>query len=178
MSVCPAFAQLMSAKHAVGDVCLMSLRSSWATLSSHQSITVLAVSKCVKHDKTWNTVLKHVEVEFWCGLRRCDTGTQCWVQKSMSRLPILVLECSKGGHLEGGAMPNRTEKWLFERENVDEIGWNSHGRIKTPWPAIPTGIHPPGPPALWESMQKPCVRVERLLPGYVPWSSQKRATGW
>ncbi len=34
---------------------------------------------------------------------------------SMSRLPILVLECSKGG-------PNRTEKWLFEGEKVDEIG--------------------------------------------------------
>ncbi len=29
---------------------------------------------------------------------------------SMSRLPILVLECSKGGHLEGGGgMPSRTE---------------------------------------------------------------------
>ncbi len=39
----------------------------------------------------------------------------------MSRLSILVLECSKGGHLEGGAMPNRTEKWLFEGENVDEM---------------------------------------------------------
>ncbi len=35
---------------------------------------------------------------------------------STSRLPILELECSKGGHLEGGAMPNRTEKWLFEGE--------------------------------------------------------------
>ncbi len=35
---------------------------------------------------------------------------------STSRLPNLVLECSKGGHLEGGAMPNRTEKWLFEGE--------------------------------------------------------------
>ncbi len=38
---------------------------------------------------------------------------------SMSRLPNLVLECSKGGHLEGG--PNRTEKWLFEGEKVDEM---------------------------------------------------------
>ncbi len=29
---------------------------------------------------------------------------------SMSRLPILVLECSNGDHLEGGgAMPNRRE---------------------------------------------------------------------
>ncbi len=41
--------------------------------------TVLAVSKCVKHDEIWNTVPKHVEAEFWCGTRRCDTGTQCWV---------------------------------------------------------------------------------------------------
>ncbi len=27
----------------------------------------------------------------------------------MLRLPILVLECSKGSHLERGAMPNRRE---------------------------------------------------------------------
>ncbi len=40
---------------------------------------VLAVSKCVKHDETWNTVLKHVGVKIWCGTCRCDTGTQCWV---------------------------------------------------------------------------------------------------
>ncbi len=43
--------------------------------------TVLAMSKCVKHDEAWNTVLKHVDVEFWCGTRRCDAGTQCWVFK-------------------------------------------------------------------------------------------------
>ncbi len=41
---------------------------------------------------------------------------------SMRRLPILVLECSKEGHLEGGATPNRTEMWLFEGVKVDEIG--------------------------------------------------------
>ncbi len=41
---------------------------------------------------------------------------------SMSRLPILVLECSNRGHLEGGGMPKRTEKWLFEGGKVDEIG--------------------------------------------------------
>ncbi len=41
---------------------------------------------------------------------------------SMSRLPILELECSKEGHLEGGSTPNRTETWLFEGVKVDEIG--------------------------------------------------------
>ncbi len=40
----------------------------------------------------------------------------------MSRLPILVLGCSKGSHLKEGGMPNRTEIWLFQRVNVDEIG--------------------------------------------------------
>ncbi len=37
----------------------------------------------------------------------------------MSRLPILVLECSKGSHLEG--MPNRREIWPFQRVKVDEM---------------------------------------------------------
>ncbi len=41
---------------------------------------------------------------------------------SMSRLPILVLECSNGGHLEGEGMPNRTQMLLFEGVKVDEIG--------------------------------------------------------
>ncbi len=40
----------------------------------------------------------------------------------MSRLPILVPECSKGTQLGGGGMPNRTEKWLFQGVKVDEIG--------------------------------------------------------
>ncbi len=40
----------------------------------------------------------------------------------MSRLPILVLECSKEGHLEGGGTPNRTEIWLLEGVKVNEIG--------------------------------------------------------
>ncbi len=40
---------------------------------------------------------------------------------SMSRLPILVLECSKGRQLEGGGMPNRTDIWLFHEGNMDEI---------------------------------------------------------
>ncbi len=26
-------------------------------------------------------VLKRVEVEFWCGMCRCDIGTQCWVHR-------------------------------------------------------------------------------------------------
>ncbi len=34
---------------------------------------------------------------------------------SMSRLPILVLECSKGSHLERGGI------WLFQGVKVDEM---------------------------------------------------------
>ncbi len=60
-------------------------------------------------------------------------------------------------------MPNRREIWLFQGVNMDEIGWNFHGGIRTTWSTISTGIHSPGPPALWASMQKPCVWVERLL---------------
>ena len=45
-----------------------------------QNSTVLAVSNCVGHEGTSYTVLKHVEVEYWCGTWSCDTGTQCWVQ--------------------------------------------------------------------------------------------------
>ncbi len=46
---------------------------------------------------------------------------------------------------------------------MDEIGWNSHGRIRTQRQTFSSGIHSPGPPAPWASMQKPHVRVERLL---------------
>ncbi len=38
----------------------------------------------------------------------------------MLRLHILVLECSKGSHLEGG-MPNRREIWPFQRVKGDEM---------------------------------------------------------
>ncbi len=60
----------------------------------------------------WNFDVEQVDVRL---------GHNIEYTGSMSRLPILVLECSKGGHLEGGGMPNRTEKWLFEGENVDEM---------------------------------------------------------
>ena len=46
-----------------------------------RSYTVLAISNCVEYDITSYTVLKHVEVEFWCGTCSCDTGTQCSVQR-------------------------------------------------------------------------------------------------
>ncbi len=83
---------------------------------------------------------------------------------SMSRLPILVLECSKGRQLEGGGMPNRRrEIWPLQGVKVDEMDWNFHRRILTPWATISTRIHSPGPLALWANMQKPFVRVERLL---------------
>ncbi len=62
-----------------------------------------------------------------------------------------------------GARPNRTEIWLFEGVKVDEMDWNYHGRIRSQRQTFSSGIHPPGPLALWASMQKPCVQVKRLL---------------
>ena len=41
---------------------------------------------------------------------------------SMSRLPILVLECSKGSHLERGACQTEEKFVFFEGVNMDEIG--------------------------------------------------------
>ena len=76
--------------------------------------TVLAVSNCIGHDSTSYTVLKHVEVEFRCGTSSCDTGTQCSVHRSMSRLSILVLECSKEGHLKGGTRQAEQKYGFFK----------------------------------------------------------------
>ena len=63
----------------------------------------------------------------------------------------------------GGATPNRTQMWLFEGVKVDEIGRTFHWIIQTRRQTFSRGNHPPGPLAPWASMQKPCVRVERLL---------------
>ncbi len=153
--------------------------SSWeARLKSDSAHihTVLAVSKCIKHDETWNTVLKCVGMKIWCGTCRFDTGTQCWVHRSVLRLPILP-ECSKGGHLEGG-MPKRREIWLFQGANMDETAWNFDARIQSPWPTISTGIHSPGLRVPWASMQKPLVRVERLLHSVKQEKESERVTLW
>ena len=125
--------------------------------------TVQAVSNCVGHDGTSYAVLKRVEVEFWCGTCRFETGTQCSVRRvnvEAAHFGARVLKKKPPG---GGAMPNRRENRLLQGVNADEIGWNFCRRILTPWPTISTGIHSPGPPALWASMQKPRVQVERLL---------------
>ncbi len=74
------------------------------------SDTVLAVSNWVKHGGISYAVLRQVEAEFWIGMCRCDPGTHVEYTGSMSRLPILVLKCSKGGHLERD--PCQTE-WKF-----------------------------------------------------------------
>ncbi len=145
---------------------------------THHTYTVLAVSNCVGHDGTSYAVLKRVEVEFCCGMCRCNTGTQCWVHGVNFKAAHLVLECSKGSHLEGGGMPNRREIWLFQGVNMDEIGWNFHGGIQTPWPTVSTRIHSPGPPVLWASMQKPGVRVERLLGSVKQQKESDGVTTW
>ncbi len=68
-------------------------------------------------------VLKHVEVEFF-DVERVDVilGHNVQYTGSVSRLPILALDYSKGRQLEGrGDMPNRTAIWLFQRAKVDEM---------------------------------------------------------
>ncbi len=64
----------------------------WQSLAEALGVnyTVLAVSNCVGHDGTSYAVLKHVEVVFWCGTCRCDTGTQSSVHRSMWKLFGLV----------------------------------------------------------------------------------------
>ncbi len=129
--------------------------------SQRRSNTVLAVSNCVGHDGTSYVVLKHVEVEFWCGTSSCDTGTQCWVHRSMSRLSILVLECSKGSHLEGGhAKQNRNLafsggksgwNWLkFSWNNLDAVAAGLLGSGRGGPPRI-LGV---GQGGGWSSLEK------------------------
>ena len=140
--------------------------------------TVLAVSNCVGHDSTSYTELKHVEVEFWCGTCSCDTGTWCWVHRVNVMAAHFGARMLKRMAPGGGAMPNRTEIWLFQGVKVDEIGWNFHGRIWIPWPTIPTRIHSPGPSAPWASMQKPRVRIERLLVSVKQQKENDGVTTW
>ncbi len=138
--------------------------------------TVLAVSNCVGHDGTSYAVLKHIEVEFGRGTSSCDTGTQCsvhWINVKTAHFGAKMLKRNPPG---GWAMPNRTERWLFEGIKVDEIGWNFHGTIWTQRQTFSSGIHPPGPPALWASMQKPCVWVERLLGSVKQQKESERVT--
>ncbi len=129
------------------------------------SYAVSAVSNCIGHDDASYAVLKHVEVEFWRGSCRCDTGTQCSVHSVIVKDAHFRARVLKRKLTGEGATPSRTEIWLFQRVNMDEIeiGWNVHGRLWIQRQPFFSGIHFPGPPALWASMQKPRVRVERLL---------------
>ena len=42
--------------------------------------------------------------------------------ESMSRLPILVPECSKGGHLERGPCQTEQKFVFFQGVNMNELG--------------------------------------------------------
>ncbi len=146
----------------------------WAQVTN----TVLAISNCISHDSTCYTVLKHVEVEFWCGICRCDPGTQCWVQWSMSRLPILVLECSKGTHLKEGPCQTEEKFSFFFRGG----GWKwiklaeiFMGESGPPGPPFPSGFTPQALRCYKQACRNP---VSRLRGCYVQWSSKKRVTGW
>ena len=107
----------------------------------------------------WNVLKQNLDVE------RVDVilGHNVEYTGSMSRLPILELEGSKGSHLERGPCQTEEKFSFLQGRNVNEMDWNSHGGIQIPCPTISSGIHSPGPPAPWVSMQKPCDLVERLL---------------
>ncbi len=122
--------------------------------------TVPAVSNCVEHDGTSYAVLKRVEVEFWCGTCTCDPGTQRSVRRVNVEAAHFGARMLKREPTGGETMPNRREIWLFQGINVDEMAKILIGKTR---PTISTGSHSPGPPAPWASMQKPRVRVERLL---------------
>ncbi len=107
----------------------------------------------------WNKLRQNFDV------KRVDVifGHNVQYTGSMSRLPILVLECSKGSYLERGPHQTRTKQWLFVGVNADEMDWNYHGPIPAPWPIISTQTHFSGPPASCTGTQQSRVRVERLL---------------
>ncbi len=82
---------------------------------------------------------------------------------SMSRLPILVPECSKGTHLNEEPCPTEEKFDFFRWKTL--MKWpekNLYGTIPAPRPNIFIRLHPPGPPAPCTGMQKPRVWLERL----------------
>ncbi len=68
---------------------------------------------------------------------------------SMSRLPNLVLECSIGGHLEGGPCQTGLKSGFLRGKKWIKLAEIFMGQSQ--------------PPAPCTGMQKPRVRVERLL---------------
>ncbi len=136
-----------------------------------QSCTVLAVSNGVEHESTSYAVLKYVEVEFWCGTCRCDTGTQCWGHRVNIKAAHFGARMLKRKTIRGGGgMPNRTEIWHFQGVNVEETAWNFHGRIWTQGDSFPRTSS--------ASTQKPHVRVKRLLGLVKQQKESNRVTIW
>ncbi len=106
--------------------------------------SVLAVSNCVGHDGTSYTVLKRVEVEFWCGTCRCETETQCWLHRVNVTAAHFGARMHKRKLPGDEGMPNGTEIWFFQEANIDEIGWNLYGGIWTQRQTFSSGSHSPG----------------------------------
>ncbi len=75
--------------------------------ASTRVCTVLAVSNCIEYGGTSYAVLKRVEVELWCGMCRCDTGTQCWVHRVNVKAAYFVARVLKRETTRGG--PCQTE---------------------------------------------------------------------
>ncbi len=74
---------------------------------------VLAVSNCVGHDGTSYAVLKHVEVEFWCGTCRCETGTQCSVHRVNVKAAHFGARMLKRRPPEGGGHAKQNRNMAF-----------------------------------------------------------------
>ncbi len=97
--------------------------------------TVLGVKISHGHDYTSCATLGHFEMEFWCGTLDMILRHNVEYRASLSGLPILVPEWSKGGHLEREA---RQRGWKF--------GF-FRGQMLMKWTEIFTEESwPPGPP--------------------------------
>ncbi len=112
----------------------------------------------------WNFDVEHVDVIL---------GHNVEYTGSMSRLPILVLECSKGGHLEGGGHAKKDWKVAFwgwkHGWNGLKFSWdnpslqaNHFHMVASPWSSGAMHRHAKTPCLGWEvSMFREAAKRER-----------------
>ncbi len=101
------------------------------------------IASSVKSPQTLSETYSYFDVE------RVDVvlGHNVECRGPTSRLPILVLECSK-----------RIKIWLYQGEKVDEIAQNFHGAILPPRPAISRGFTFP-------FLLEPCASTQSPMSG-------------
>ncbi len=166
------FSFLLKFIHMIVDQCFL-WHHVWVTptqCQSHwKSHTVLAVSKCVKHGETWNTVLKHVGVKIWCGTCRCDTGRQCWVHwvnvKAAQFGARMLKRRPPGG---GGACQKRLKSGFLRGKKWMKWPEIFMGQSQPPGQSFPHGCIPR---VLWHHAQACKNPVSGLRGCYVLWSS-------